>query len=82
MEEIKNENYNHLAPIDINNRVRQESGTNSFSREKIDLTRNIQTPFDDSRKKLILGFFIEHFITMARKSNEFRNYGQVNRFSN
>ena len=32
--------------------------------------------FDDGKKKLILEFFIRHFIEMARRSNEFRTYGQ------
>jgi hypothetical protein len=32
--------------------------------------------FDDTRRQLILEFFIEHFAAMARRSNEFRHYGQ------
>ena len=31
---------------------------------------------DDARKKMILEFFIQHFIEMAKKSNEYRSYGQ------
>jgi hypothetical protein len=40
------------------------------------LREKIVTPFDDAKKKLILEFFIRHFIAMAKKSNEFRTYGQ------
>ena len=46
------------------------------SRKTIDLREKIVTPFDDAKKKLILEFFIRHFIAMAKKSNEFRTYGQ------
>ena len=31
-------------------------------------------PFDTIRKKLLLEFFIEHFIKMAEKSNIFRKF--------
>jgi hypothetical protein len=34
----------------------------------INLSQEIKTPFDDGKKKLILEFFIRHFIEMARKS--------------
>ena len=47
-----------------------------FKRNSIDLREKIVTPFDDAKKKLILEFFIRHFIAMAKKSNEFRTYGQ------
>ena len=40
------------------------------------MKEKISIPFDDGKKKLILEFFIRHFIEMARKSNEFRTYGQ------
>jgi hypothetical protein len=37
-------------------------------------------PFDESRKRLVLEFFIQHFVKMAEKSNLFRNYGQARYF--
>ena len=40
------------------------------------MKEKISIPFDDGKKKLILEFFIRHFIEMARKSHEFRTYGQ------
>jgi hypothetical protein len=33
-------------------------------------------PFDDSRGRLVLEYFISHFIAMAKKSNEFSCHGQ------
>jgi hypothetical protein len=42
----------------------------------VDINADVR-PFDESRKKLVLEFFIQHFIKMAEKSNIFRNYGQV-----
>eukprot|EP00092_Neocalanus_flemingeri_P031911 GFUD01034666.1.p1 GENE.GFUD01034666.1~~GFUD01034666.1.p1 ORF type:complete len:850 (+),score=213.74 GFUD01034666.1:67-2550(+) len=41
----------------------------------IDLQASIKA-FDQARKSLVLEFFTEHFIKMAKKSNEFRNHGQ------
>ena len=32
--------------------------------------------FDENRGRLILEFFISHFITLAKKSNEFSSFGQ------
>jgi hypothetical protein len=45
-------------------------------RPVVDINADVR-PFDESRKKLVLEFFIQHFIKMAEKSNVFRNYGQV-----
>jgi hypothetical protein len=41
----------------------------------INLTMAVE-PFDETRGSLVLEFFIKHFIAMAKKSNEFRSYGQ------
>ena len=43
---------------------------------KIDLTSKVAS-WDDARKKLILEFFISHFIKIAKKSRGFRDYGQA-----
>ena len=36
----------------------------------------IPKAFGEARKKALLVFFINHFISLAKKSNEFRAYGQ------
>lgn len=41
----------------------------------LDLNLKIK-PFSELRKKALLLFFIEHFICLIKKSNEFRAYGQ------
>ena len=33
-------------------------------------------PFDETRGSLVIEYFIKHFIAMAKKSNEYRAYGQ------
>ena len=33
-------------------------------------------PFDETRGSLVIEYFIKHFIAMAKKSNEYRSYGQ------
>lgn len=42
----------------------------------IDLDMQIPKVFNEPRKKALLSFFINHFISLAKKSNEFRAYGQ------
>lgn len=44
-------------------------------KDKIDLEEKMK-PFDQQRKFLVLKFFMEHFLKMAEKSNEFRHSGQ------
>ena len=36
----------------------------------------IPKAFSEARKKALLLFFLNHFISLAKKSNEFRAYGQ------
>ena len=43
---------------------------------KVDLDMQIPTTFSEARKKVLLTFFIKHFIACIKKSNEFRAYGQ------
>ena len=42
----------------------------------VDLDMQIPKSFSEARKKALLVFFINHFIALAKKSNEFRAYGQ------
>ena len=79
-EKIKINNYN-TAPS-ASNTTAYTNNKNDEDPNSIFLREKIPTPFSDSRKKLILEFFIRHFISMARKSNEFRNYGQVHNLNN
>jgi len=48
---------------------------NERRKKVIDFNAEVK-PFDEIRAKLILEFFIAHFLKMASKSNEFRNSGQ------
>ena len=82
LQELIKSNYKYSTPTPSNNNNNatgngNDDARNSIFKDSIDLREKIPTPFNDVRKKLILEFFIQHFISMARKSNEFRNYGQV-----
>jgi len=50
---------------------------NQSNKPIIDLDAELPKFDSDIRKKLILEFFIEHFLKMAEKSNVFRNHGQA-----
>ena len=53
-------------------RARQEqSGDN----ETIDMKLKVDR-FDGARGRLVIEYFITHFVALAKKSNEFRAYGQ------
>ncbi len=59
-------------------RRRMEEHSKNRRRRKddvIDLSLVIE-PFDETRGSLVIEYFIKHFIAMAKKSNEFRSYGQ------
>ena len=58
----------------IQNGSNQELDSES-SKSKIDLEMKVPK-FSETRKKALLFFFIKHFINLAKKSNEFRAYGQ------
>lgn len=49
---------------------------NVQDRAEIDVEMQIPKTFNEPRKKALLTFFINHFIALAKKSNEFRAYGQ------
>ena len=59
-----------------NIRIEEERRREEEGVPKIDLTAKMQ-PFTNERKRLVLDFFMKHFLEMARKSNEFRNEGQA-----
>jgi hypothetical protein len=42
----------------------------------VDLNMVIPKTLSETRKKTLVTFFIEHYIALAKKSNEFRAYGQ------
>ncbi len=45
-------------------------------RPTIDVNMAIPNVFSEARKKAVLLFFLKHYISMAKKANEFRAYGQ------
>merc|ERR1719495_2212645 len=51
----------------------------SSEASRIDVNAKLMK-LDEARKKLLLEFFIAHFIKMAKKSNFFRNLGQSTLF--
>ena len=52
-------------------RREEESG------HKINFDAKMPKHFTELRRGAVLNFFIDHFLKMARKSNEFRNEGQA-----
>ncbi len=45
-------------------------------KETISVDAPLPASWDDNRRRLVLEFFLAHFVAMARRSNEFRHYGQ------
>ena len=67
--------------VNIHAKLNEQQMTNGRSEglntdAEIDLEMKIPKRLDEIRKKSLLVFFIDHFIALVKKSNEFRAYGQ------